>query len=432
MRSSRRSTRNPRSCAPTASGSQGVIAAAEAEIDDELANEDAARAEQAAAVPDALIADYERRRAQNKGAGAARLVGTSCTACHLSIPSTEAETHPQGRGRRRRLLRQLRRDPRPVTQASLPFAGDAAANPVDELTLYCDGGSRGNPGPAAIGAVVFDATVDPPRAGRVGERAHRHHDQQRGRVQGADRRSRGGCPSARAGRARPRRFAPGGQPAKRPSGRSSTRTCARCTPRRARCSAAYDVVDLQHVPREENTEADALVNAALDAIVGRGSRWCSGWRSGRSSACGTSSRAPVSTFASIALGALHAAGARCAVRRTGLCAHLALGRRRAGRRDGGDVGTRPAAPPAPVPEPGDRLVLGSRARGVVGAPKRCSGGRRSAPACPRAALLAPWPVVVVEELLGLAAAWWAWTRFGLADPRPAPRVVAHTGGSRSW
>ena len=29
--------------------------------------------------------------------------------------------------------------------------------------------------------------------------------------------------------------------------------------------AAYDDVDLQHVPREENTEADALVNAALDA-----------------------------------------------------------------------------------------------------------------------------------------------------------------------
>jgi hypothetical protein len=37
-------------------------------------------------------------------------------------------------------------------------------------------------------------------------------------------------------------------------------------------------------------------------------------------------------------------------------------------------------------------------------------------ALPHAALLAPWPVVVIEELLGLAAAWWAWTRFGLADP----------------
>ena len=70
---------------------QGVIGAAEAEIDEELAKEDTARAQQAAAVPDSLLADYERRRTQNRGAGAARLVGTSCTACHLSLPSTEAE-----------------------------------------------------------------------------------------------------------------------------------------------------------------------------------------------------------------------------------------------------------------------------------------------------------------------------------------------------
>lgn len=35
---------------------------------------------------------------------------------------------------------------------------------------------------------------------------------------------------------------------------------------------------------------------------------------------------------------------------------------------------------------------------------------------PDAALFAVWPVVVVEELLGAAAAWWTWTRFGLRDP----------------
>jgi uncharacterized protein len=70
---------------------QGLIAVAESEIDAELAEEDAAWATQAASVPESLLADYQRRRAQNKGAGAARLVGTSCTACHLLIPSTEAE-----------------------------------------------------------------------------------------------------------------------------------------------------------------------------------------------------------------------------------------------------------------------------------------------------------------------------------------------------
>ena len=68
-----------------------AIAASEREIDDEIAAESAARAEAAAPIPEALLRDYERRRAQNRGSGAARLVGTTCQACHLTIPSTEAE-----------------------------------------------------------------------------------------------------------------------------------------------------------------------------------------------------------------------------------------------------------------------------------------------------------------------------------------------------
>jgi hypothetical protein len=34
---------------------------------------------------------------------------------------------------------------------------------------------------------------------------------------------------------------------------------------------------------------------------------------------------------------------------------------------------------------------------------------------PDAALFGTWPVVTVEELLGAAAAWWTWSRFGLRD-----------------
>jgi ribonuclease HI len=152
-----------------------------------------------------------------------------------------------------------------VSQASLPFAGDAAANHVDELMLYCDGGARGNPGPAAIGAVVFDATVEPPvllasvseyigiATNNVAEYkaliagleavAHLHArvihvradsllviNQLRGRWKVKHANMRPLYAEARA------------------------------------LLAAYDVVDLQHVPREENTEADALVNAALDAL----------------------------------------------------------------------------------------------------------------------------------------------------------------------
>ena len=43
------------------------------------------------------------------------------------------------------------------------------------------------------------------------------------------------------------------------------RTCARCSDEARQLLARYDEVDLQHVPREENADADALVNAALDA-----------------------------------------------------------------------------------------------------------------------------------------------------------------------
>jgi predicted nucleic acid-binding Zn-ribbon protein len=68
-----------------------TIARTEAEIDAEIADETAQRSVLAAPVPPVLLADYEKRRAQNRGAGAARLVGTTCQACHLTIPSTEAE-----------------------------------------------------------------------------------------------------------------------------------------------------------------------------------------------------------------------------------------------------------------------------------------------------------------------------------------------------
>jgi uncharacterized protein len=68
-----------------------AISVAEGEIDAEIATEEAARAELASGVDTALLNNYERRRTQNKGAGAARLVGNTCQACHLTIPSTEAE-----------------------------------------------------------------------------------------------------------------------------------------------------------------------------------------------------------------------------------------------------------------------------------------------------------------------------------------------------
>ena len=74
------------------------IVASEAEIDDEIERETALRTDLAKPIAESLLRDYERRRSQNRGAGAARLVGTTCQACHLTIPSTEAEQIRRGAG----------------------------------------------------------------------------------------------------------------------------------------------------------------------------------------------------------------------------------------------------------------------------------------------------------------------------------------------
>lgn len=68
---------------------RSTIAAAEAEIDDQLGAEQQSRAEVAQHVPADLLATYEQLRATLGGVGAARLVGTSCSGCHLTLPAFE-------------------------------------------------------------------------------------------------------------------------------------------------------------------------------------------------------------------------------------------------------------------------------------------------------------------------------------------------------
>src|SRR5439155_27155676 len=72
-----------------ADGLREAIAAEEAVIDAEVAAEEEARATVAAGVPAALLATYDRLRAKLGGVGAARLVGNSCSWCHLSLPAPE-------------------------------------------------------------------------------------------------------------------------------------------------------------------------------------------------------------------------------------------------------------------------------------------------------------------------------------------------------
>jgi len=70
---------------------QQRIAAAEADVDTELATEQSARAAVAAQVPSELTQTYERLRARLGGVGAARLDGNRCSGCHLTLPATELD-----------------------------------------------------------------------------------------------------------------------------------------------------------------------------------------------------------------------------------------------------------------------------------------------------------------------------------------------------
>ncbi len=68
---------------------RAVLAEAEVAIDAEIATESTARTGAAGAVPPELMRTYEGLRARLDGIGAARLVGSSCSGCHLVLPSAE-------------------------------------------------------------------------------------------------------------------------------------------------------------------------------------------------------------------------------------------------------------------------------------------------------------------------------------------------------
>ncbi len=70
---------------------RGALDAAESELDAELAVRTAARDAAAVALPEDLRSRYEALRARLGGTGAARLVGSRCSGCHLELPSMEVE-----------------------------------------------------------------------------------------------------------------------------------------------------------------------------------------------------------------------------------------------------------------------------------------------------------------------------------------------------
>jgi uncharacterized protein len=70
---------------------EGRLFVAEGEIDREIALDTGRRTEAVAQVPSDLLTIYERLRTRLGGIGAARLVGPSCTGCHLKLPAQELD-----------------------------------------------------------------------------------------------------------------------------------------------------------------------------------------------------------------------------------------------------------------------------------------------------------------------------------------------------
>ena len=144
---------------PRSSACAGLIAVAEGEIDAELAAEDdgVGRA-QAAAMPGVVARRLPTTPGAEQGRGRGPPRGHVVHRVPPVDPVDRSRADPQGRRRLGRVLRQLRRHPRSVTQVEPAVRGRRPQG--RRAAPYCDGGSRGNPGPAAIGAVVFDASTD--------------------------------------------------------------------------------------------------------------------------------------------------------------------------------------------------------------------------------------------------------------------------------
>lgn len=132
---------------------------------------------------------------------------------------------------------------------------------TDRILIYCDGGSRGNPGPAAVGAVVLDADTEAVLttvSERIGEATNNVAEYQsliRGLEEAAP--FEAAAVHVRADSQLLVRQLEGTYRVKQPH-------LKQLWARARELLDAYDDVRLEHVRRELNTDADALVNAALD------------------------------------------------------------------------------------------------------------------------------------------------------------------------
>jgi ribonuclease HI len=139
---------------------------------------------------------------------------------------------------------------------------DGPAPAAQRLLLHVDGGARGNPGPAAIGVVIDDG--DGNRVGDLAERigeASNNVAEYRALLRGLERAAELGAREVEVINdselvaKQINRVYKVKHPAMRPLFEEATRRLA-----------GFDRWAIRSVPRAQNAEADALVNAALDGL----------------------------------------------------------------------------------------------------------------------------------------------------------------------
>jgi len=136
--------------------------------------------------------------------------------------------------------------------------------PREVIEVHADGGARGNPGPAAIGAVVTDPGTTPATrlavvSERIGE-ATNNVAEYRAVIAGLE--------AARAFPARLLRLRADSMLVIRQLEGAWKVKQPHLKPLHARALellGGWPQIDLAHVPRDQNADADLLVNAALDA-----------------------------------------------------------------------------------------------------------------------------------------------------------------------
>jgi probable phosphoglycerate mutase len=162
----------------------------------------------------------------------------------------------------------VRRDPDPfVTPASHPDDGPGAVR-HDSVIVNADGGSRGNPGPAGYGAVVFapDGTVLAERAAALGV-ATNNVAEYSGLIAGLEAARDLGATTviARMDSKLVVEQMSGRWKVKHPDMKPLAQQASAL-------AAGFERVDFEWVPRVENSHADRLANEAMDAAA-QGRDW---------------------------------------------------------------------------------------------------------------------------------------------------------------